>query len=80
VETTGNRGREERLYGILLVYLEAAERGEALDSAELFDSQPEFAAELHGFLESWDRLQRLTAPLRQALHAASRRREQGGQC
>jgi hypothetical protein len=77
VESTGNSGREERLYGILVVYLEAAECGEALDPSELFASQPEFAAELHGFLESWDRVERLTAPLRQAQQAASRRRESG---
>jgi hypothetical protein len=66
VERTDEGGREPRLYGILLGYLEAAERGEAEDRAGLLAAHPEFAAELQGFLETRAWLERLLAPLRRA--------------
>jgi hypothetical protein len=69
VERADKGGREQRLYEIVLGYLEAAERGETADPAELQGSHPEFAAELQGFLESCGWLERLTEPLQRALRA-----------
>jgi hypothetical protein len=77
MERTDEGGRERRLYGILLEYLEAAERGESVDPAGLLAGHPEFAAELQAFLEGWDRLERLTAPLRRAARAGDVRRPRG---
>ncbi len=59
-------GREERLQEVLVGYLEAAERGQAPEPAELLARHPEFAAELAGFLADRARLEGLAAPLRTA--------------
>ncbi len=68
-------GGEERLYEVLLGYLEDAERGFQADSAELLARHPEIAPELRQFLEADDLLADLTAPVRrvaQTLHSAAR--------
>jgi hypothetical protein len=52
------------MYEALSGFLESAERGERPDPAGLLARHPEFARELRVFLETHDRLERLTAPLR----------------
>jgi hypothetical protein len=59
VNRTEEDGRELRLYGVLLGYLEAVERREAADPQELLASHPEFAVELKGFFETHEWLVRL---------------------
>jgi hypothetical protein len=63
VTPTDEYWREQRLYEILLEYLEAAERGKAINPAELLADHPEFAAELQEFMEMRDWLECLVAPL-----------------
>jgi serine/threonine-protein kinase len=58
--------REERLYGILLSYLESAEAGREPDRGELLGRHPEFARDLHEFLEAQDRVEAVTVRLRRA--------------
>ena len=57
-------GQEERLCEVLLHYLESSERGNRPDSAVFLARHPEIAPELKEFLETHDRLDGLTAPLR----------------
>jgi WD40 repeat protein/serine/threonine protein kinase len=59
----------DRLYDVLLDYLELSERGLRPDSAEFVALHPEFAPELREFLETQDRLDGLTAPLREVSRA-----------
>jgi serine/threonine protein kinase len=66
VERADKGGLEQRLYEIVLGYLEAAECGETADPAELQGSHPEFAAELEAFLDTWAAVERLTEPIRSA--------------
>ncbi len=65
------RGRDRRLCEVLLDYLESAERGHRTDRAGLLARHPDVAAELREFLETHDRLERLTAPVRRLVEAAS---------
>jgi serine/threonine-protein kinase len=65
VERSGPSDHEERLQEILLDYLESSEKGVELDSAEVLARHPEFAPELKEFLETHERLQELTEPVRQ---------------
>src|SRR5271166_6475316 len=57
---------EERLYQVLLEYLECSERGLPPDPEELLSRHPEFASELNEFLEAQHQFEDLTAPVRQA--------------
>jgi hypothetical protein len=59
MDRTEEEGRELRLYGVLLGYLEAVERREAVDPKELLASHPEFAVELKWFLETHEWLERI---------------------
>ncbi len=64
MERSDPSDHEYQLQQILLNYLESAERGVPLDSAEVLARHPEFAPELKEFLETHLRLQDLTAPVR----------------
>jgi WD40 repeat protein len=55
---------DDRLCEILLEYLESAESGKHLDPKLLLAKHPEFAQDLREFLETRDRVEQLTAPLR----------------
>ncbi len=59
-------GHEERLYEVLLDYLESSERGSPPDTAELLGRHPEFAPEIKEFLDTQNQIHDLTAPVRQA--------------
>jgi tetratricopeptide (TPR) repeat protein/tRNA A-37 threonylcarbamoyl transferase component Bud32 len=60
---------DERLGDILAAWIEAAERGEAPDSAEWLARHASFAPELAQFLANRARLQEAAEPLRQAVRA-----------
>jgi serine/threonine-protein kinase len=60
---------DERLGEILAAWIEAAERGEAPDSAEWLARHASFAPELAQFLANRARLQEAAEPLRQAVRA-----------
>src|SRR5262245_12400526 len=62
--------RDQRLQEVLVAYLEAAERGPAVDLAELQARHPEFAGELAELLANRAHLDRLAGPLRQMVEAA----------
>jgi serine/threonine-protein kinase len=57
--------RDERLYEVLLDYLESSEQGARPDPAEWLGRHPEFAPELREYLETQNHLDGLTAPVRQ---------------
>ena len=66
--------KDERLYEVLLHYLESADRGQTPDAREFVSQHPEFARDLQEFLETRDRLEGIAAPLRwvaQAIDAAT---------
>jgi len=56
--------RQERLQEVLLAYVEAAQAGTAPERAAFLAAHPEFAAEIVDFLASYDKLNRMAAPLR----------------
>src|SRR5262249_12702191 len=56
--------REQRLNDILLAYVEAVEAGHVPDRRQLLALYPEFASELSDFFEGRDRIEVLSAPLR----------------
>src|SRR6516164_5956089 len=56
--------RQERLQQVLLAYVEAAQAGTAPERAAFLAAHPEFAAEIVDFLASYDKLNRMAAPLR----------------
>jgi serine/threonine protein kinase len=56
--------RQERLQEVLLGYVESAQAGTAPDRGVFLAAHPEFAAEIVEFLASYDKLNRLSAPLR----------------
>src|SRR5713226_7676490 len=58
--------QQERLQEILLGYVEAAQAGMAPERATFLAAHPEFAAEIVEFLASYDKLNRLAAPLRES--------------
>src|SRR5271165_5586499 len=64
VEHSASGGQDERLYAVLLEYLEFVEQGGAPDQAEFLSRHPEFGPELKEFLEAHHHLEDLTAPLR----------------
>jgi serine/threonine-protein kinase len=59
---------DQRLYEVLLNYLEAEELGVQPEPAELLGRHPEFADELKGFMDTRNQLEDITAPLRGATH------------
>ena len=63
-ETQENPERQERLQEILLGYVEASQAGTPPDRATFLAAHPEFAAEIVDFLASYDKLNRMAAPLR----------------
>jgi serine/threonine protein kinase len=69
--------REERLYQVLLDYLESSERGPPPDVAELLRRHPEFAPELKDFLETQGQICDLTAPVRQVAQSLFRTARSG---
>jgi serine/threonine-protein kinase len=69
VDSLDTIGEADRLYEVLLNYLESLERGCRPDAAALLAGHPEFAPELQEFLETQDRVEGLTAPLRQMSQA-----------
>jgi hypothetical protein len=73
-ERSEQRDPDERLYPVLLDFLESAERGARLDKAALLGRYPEFASELEEFLDTWVRVENVTEPVRsvsQTLRAAT---------
>jgi serine/threonine protein kinase len=63
-ERSEQRDPDERLYPVLLDFLESAERGGRPDKAALLGRYPEFASELEEFLDTWVRVENLTEPVR----------------
>jgi serine/threonine protein kinase len=70
VPTSSEAEREQRLNEILLMFVEATERGEPLDRRRYLAAYPEFAAELAQFFADRDRVERLAAPLRDGRRAS----------
>lgn len=66
-DQTEATGGHERLQEILLDWVESAEAGKASDRAALVAAHPEHADEIREFLASYDQLQRMAAPLRDAV-------------
>jgi WD40 repeat protein/serine/threonine protein kinase len=65
VDRSDETGETDRLYDVLLNYLESSERGARPDTAAFLARHPEFAPELQEFLDTHDRLDALTAPVRE---------------
>jgi len=63
--------RESRLHAALAACLEAIEIGEAPDSRQMGNRYPEFSAELADFFAGRAKVERVVAPLRQAVWAAA---------
>jgi serine/threonine protein kinase len=63
-EASEDTGRQEKLQEILLGYVESAQAGAAPDRATFLAANPEFAAEIVEFLGSYDKLNRMAAPIR----------------
>jgi eukaryotic-like serine/threonine-protein kinase len=63
--------RETRLNAALLAFLDAAEAGHPLERRQLLAAFPDLAAELREFLQSFDEVERLAAPLREATRGLS---------
>src|SRR5438270_264378 len=71
VECTNVIDREERLYAVLADCLADLEAGRAPARQEVLARYPEFAVELAEFFAGRERLERVAAPLRQVVQAAS---------
>src|ERR1700722_14454767 len=56
--------REDRLYEVLLAFVEAREAGLEPDQSELLKAHPDLYDDLVAFFSSHDEVERLTAPLR----------------
>src|SRR5262249_8752197 len=65
-ETT-DTDREQRLNEVLLAYVEAAQAGGAPDRRRLLGAHPDLRAELEEFFAGHDEVERLAAPLREAV-------------
>jgi serine/threonine protein kinase len=59
----------ERLYAVILDFLESAERGGLPDQATLLEHHPELAPQLQEFLDTWAQVEGLTEPIRSASQA-----------
>jgi serine/threonine protein kinase/tetratricopeptide (TPR) repeat protein len=70
--------REERLGAIVFTCLRGIEEGRPPDRTELLARHPEFAAELAEFFEGRDQVDRLAAPLRQAVGPVLRPTQRSG--
>jgi serine/threonine protein kinase len=71
--------REQRLYEVLLAYVEAAESGRPVNRAEFLDCYHEFTTELTEFFATHDRVEGLAAPLRSVAQAVLRTVPQAGE-
>lgn len=63
-ETFLTNEKDDRLYEVLLNYLELTESGNRPDPERLIADHPEFATELKEYLETHDRVEGLTEPIR----------------
>jgi serine/threonine protein kinase/Leucine-rich repeat (LRR) protein len=68
-ERAENKESDDRLYAVLLDYLESTERGHEPDKATLLANHPELAPELQAFLDTWLRVEGMTEPIRSASRA-----------
>lgn len=71
--------REDRLYEILLAYVESAEAGSPLDRSEFLSAHAEFEVELTEFFAGQDQMEGMAAPLRTIAHAVLRVQPQAGE-
>src|SRR5262245_35811252 len=55
--------REQRLNEAIAAYFQAAEAGQAMDSADFLARHPDLAGELAAFLDDKDRFDRLAGPV-----------------
>jgi WD40 repeat protein/serine/threonine protein kinase len=65
VDRSHETGGTDGLFDVLLDYLESSERGDRPDAAALLARHPELAPELQEFMDTHDRLDALTAPVRE---------------
>jgi WD40 repeat protein/serine/threonine protein kinase len=72
VDRSHKTGESDRLYDVLLNYLESSECGARPDTAAFLARHPEFAPELQEFLDTQDRLEALAAPVREMSQAIVR--------
>jgi serine/threonine protein kinase len=68
-------GRDDRLNGVLLAYLEACEAGREPDRAELFAAHPDLHDDLAAFFAGRDEIERLTGPVRDSAERGTRSAE-----
>src|SRR5271166_1482982 len=61
---------DEPLYGIILDFLESADRGASPEPADLIAGHPEIAPELQEFFDTWAKVEGLTEPIRSASRAS----------
>lgn len=59
-----------RLYPAILCFLESAERGILLDQESFLATYPEVALQLKDFLNTYTRVERMTAPVRDLVRHA----------
>ncbi len=62
---------EEQLAELILQYIDTVEAGKVIDRAQFLTAHPEFRQELEQFFLSRDRVEQVTAPLRQAAALAA---------
>jgi Leucine-rich repeat (LRR) protein/tRNA A-37 threonylcarbamoyl transferase component Bud32 len=64
VDRSDPRGKEDRLFEVLLDYLESSDRGLRPDAEELLARFPELAPELREFLDTYIQVETLSEPIR----------------
>src|SRR5262249_59620573 len=72
--------REDLVEEVFLAYLQAVDRGQTPDPAELVDRHPEIAEELRALFADEERLQPLLEPLRVRLPASADTSASGLSC